>query len=102
MERMALHGRGIALVFARTEIDVWQKWIWPYADSVLFIAGRLYFRYPDGSSATGNAGGPSALIAYSTADSQILDRSGIRGALVEVKKPRATRKELSCPPTHNS
>lgn len=86
MENMALHRNGIALVFARTEIDIWQRWIWPYANTVLFIAGRLYFYLPDGSRAAGNAGGPSALIAYSQADTIALRGSGIAGALVEVKR----------------
>ena len=85
MENMALHRNGIALVFARTEIDIWQRWIWPYAHRVLFIAGRLYFYLPDGTRAAGNAGGPSALISYSNADTRALQNSGISGALVEAK-----------------
>lgn len=88
LRRMALHGSGIALIFARTEIDAWQRWVWPYADSLLFISGRLYFYLPDGTRAKGNAGGPSALIAYSKDDSRILESSGIEGAIVEVRRPR--------------
>ena len=88
MERMAAHRIGIALTFARTEIDIWQRWIWPYADSILFPSGRFYFCLPDGTRAKGNAGGPSALIAYSPNDSDILWRCGIAGAIVNVKKPR--------------
>lgn len=94
MQRMAAHRVGIALTFARTEIEIWQRWIWPYAHSVLFIAGRLYFHFPDGTRAKGNAGGPSALIAYSAKDSDILWLSGISGAFVEVKRPRAAAREL--------
>lgn len=40
----------------------------------------------------GNAGGPSALIAYSANDSDILWMSGIAGAFVEVKRPRSIGK----------
>lgn len=86
MEKMASHRNGIALVFARTEIEVWQRWIWPYADTILFIAGRLYFYLPDGTRAKGNAGGPSALIAYSAHDSLVVQNSGIEGAIVRVQK----------------
>lgn len=85
MRKMAEHQSGIALVFARTEIEVWQRWIWPYADTVLFIAGRLHFYLPDGTRAKGNAGGPSTLIAYSASDSEVLRNSGIGGALVRVE-----------------
>jgi len=82
LERMAEHGRGIALTFARTETEAWVRWVWPYAKAVLFIAGRLYFYLPDGTRAKGNAGGPSALIAYSDFDVEVLKQSGIAGALV--------------------
>lgn len=88
MQRMAAHRIGIALTFARTETAIWQTWIWPYAQAILFISGRLYFCLPDGSTAGGNAGGPSALIAYSPNDADHLWHSGIGGAFVEVKRPR--------------
>lgn len=86
MRVMAVHGNGIALTFARTETEFWIRWIWPHARAVLFIAGRLYFYLPDGTRAKGNAGGPSALIAYSNRDADVLYRSGIKGAIVEVKR----------------
>lgn len=89
MERMASHGIGIALTFARTETDIWQRWIWPYAKLICFFYGRLYFRFPDGSRAPGNAGGPSALIAYSENDADHLWQSGISGAYVKVLKSRS-------------
>lgn len=73
---------GIALIFARTETDAWQTYVWPRAKAVLFIAGRLHFCYPDGTKAKGNAGGPSALIAYSDFDAAVLRQSGIKGRVV--------------------
>ena len=82
MERMSGHENGIALIFARTETEWWTKLIWPCADSVLFIAGRLNFYLPDGTESKFNAGGPSALIAFSENDTEILRNSGIAGALV--------------------
>lgn len=86
MRLMAEHRLGTALTFARVETDIWQRWIWPYAELVLFPAGRLYFCFPDGSEAPGNAGGPSALIAYSLNDADHLWNAGIKGAFIEVKK----------------
>lgn len=86
LEKMSRHGSGIALTFARTETQAWQKWVWPFAWGVLFIDGRLNFRMPDGADPRKNAGGPSALIAYSLADRDILWRSGISGFIVEKAK----------------
>jgi hypothetical protein len=82
MERMSQHRNGISLIFARTDTETWIRWVWPFADSILFISGRLYFHYPDGTKAEGNAGGPSALIAYTPNDTDHLFNSGIAGALV--------------------
>lgn len=86
LEKMARHGSGIALTFARTETEAWQRWVWPWAKAVLFLAGRIHFRLPDGTRAAGNAGGPSALIAYSEYDVLMLLQSGIPGAVVRVER----------------
>jgi hypothetical protein len=83
LEKMARNCSGISLVFARTETDAWQRWIWPFATAVLFIRGRLNFYLPDGTRSGHNSGAPSALIAYSLEDAKILRASSIRGALVE-------------------
>lgn len=79
LQRMALHGHGTALIFARTETEHWQKWIWAKASAVLFIYGRLYFHLPDGTRGSANAGGPSALVAYGKSDADRLRDSGIKG-----------------------
>jgi hypothetical protein len=83
LKKMAEHGSGIALVFARTETKIWQKYIWPYANSILFISGRLFFHYQDGHRGESNSGAPSVLIAYSESDTKILEESGIDGYLVK-------------------
>jgi phage N-6-adenine-methyltransferase len=62
--RLAEHGLGTALVFARTETQWWHDSVWPCATGILFLRGRLTFCYPDGREGRYNAGGPSALIAY--------------------------------------
>jgi hypothetical protein len=39
---MALHGDGIALVFARTETSMFRNWVWPHAAALAAtVAGRL-------------------------------------------------------------
>ncbi len=82
LKRMAEHGRGTVLIFARVETDYWHEWIWPYAQAILFIRNRLNFYLPDGTRAKGNAGGPSALVAYGSQDAQRLESCGIAGAIV--------------------
>lgn len=87
MARMADHGSGIALVFARCETRWWMRYVWPRACGVLFLAGRVTFLRPDPdgpipAKAGHNSGGPSVLIAYSPADFEALRDSRLRGALV--------------------
>lgn len=64
MRRLAGHGDGVALIFARTETEVWFESVWGKATGILFLQGRLSFHHVNGSQASMSAGAPSALIAY--------------------------------------
>lgn len=83
IERLASHGRGTALVFARTETAMWFDHIWPKASAILFLRGRLYFHHSDGTRAAANAGAPSALVAYGDEDGELLRTCGVAGAFVD-------------------
>ena len=86
LEKLADHGNGIALIFARTETRMFFSHVWSKAHSLLFIEGRLCFHYPDGKKAAHNSGGPSVLIAYGNENSEILNSCKM-GAFIELKKP---------------
>jgi len=83
LERLARHGNGIALVFARTETQMFRDWVWGRADALMFLHGRLYFHRPDGSRGKTNAGGPSVLIAYGCRNADTLRASRLTGSVVE-------------------
>lgn len=82
LAKLARHGCGTALVFARTETEMFFDHVWGVASAILFLEGRLHFHYPDGRRAEANAGGPSCLIAYGEHDAEKLAASGLPGALV--------------------
>ncbi len=84
LEKMAEHRQGVALTFARTETSAFQRFVWPIADSMLFLAGRLHFHHVDGSRAGMNGGAPSVLIAYGEGNSDILAACGLPGKHVAV------------------
>lgn len=86
--RMALHGHGIALVFARTETRMFFRHVWPHASALLFLKGRLTFAMPDGtmSKAGHNSGGPSVLIAYGQVAAQRLFDARDLGAFVRLEE----------------
>jgi hypothetical protein len=81
IQRLADHGRGVALLHARTETD-WFGPIWRHASGILFLADRIYFHYPDGRRAEANSGAPACLIAFGSYDLERLRSAGIAGYLV--------------------
>lgn len=43
MSRLADHGDGIALIFARTGTKMFHEYVWERADAFLFLKGRVFF-----------------------------------------------------------
>lgn len=64
LDRLAEHGDGMALIFARTETAGFVREVWGKADAIKFLHGRLHFHHADGRRAAANAGAPSVLVAY--------------------------------------
>lgn len=82
LDRLATHGRGIALIFARTETEMFFDQVWRRAHAVLFLRGRLHFHYVDGRRAAANAGAPSVLVAYGYDEATVLRDCGIDGQFI--------------------
>ena len=80
-EKMAGHGNGIVLVFARTGNKVMQEILMPKADAMLFMRKRVRFYLPDGKQG-GGAGCDSVLIAFGKSNADALKNSGIEGFYV--------------------
>lgn len=76
MRRLAAHGDGVALVFARTETAWWHETV-GCADAVSFIAGRLTFVNRDRDEGAFNAGAPSALVAYGQDCARAINRANL-------------------------
>ena len=89
LAKLAQHGNGVALIFARTETEMFFAHVWEKADAVLFLKGRLYFHYVDGRRAAANAGAPSCLVAYGIDNINALKRSGLKGKLICLTEPVA-------------
>jgi phage N-6-adenine-methyltransferase len=83
LARMANHGNGTALIFARTETDAFFRHVWERAHGLLFLRGRLNFHHPvTGIRAAKNGGAPSVLCAYGRTDAEVLAYCGIEGQFV--------------------
>lgn len=84
MARMAEHGQGMALVFARTDTEWAEKYVFkaPSATGLMMLHGRLHFHDKNGVRAKANAGAPSMLVAYGAEMFDRLHASGLNGALL--------------------
>lgn len=89
LRKLSDHGNGIALIFARTETEMFFEHVWNKANALLFFKGRLYFRHVDGSRAVANAGAPSVLIAYGSDNVKSLEQVKDWGMLINLSGAKA-------------
>lgn len=82
LEKLAQHGTGIALIFARTETAAFFSTAWGKATAMLFLEGRLFFHHVTGDRAAHNGGAPSVLLAYGDVAASRLEQCSLRGAFV--------------------
>lgn len=88
LDKLARHGNGVALTFARTETEVFHRHIWQRAHGLLFLEGRLFFHHPDGTRAKHNGGAPSVLCAYGAEELDKLAAANLPGQLVPLRFAR--------------
>lgn len=92
LERLAQHGTGTALIFARTETRMFFDHVWPHASALCFLRGRIQFHRLDLSTSRvgggAGSGAPSVLIAYGSQDAAALLHSGLPGAYVNLWKSK--------------
>lgn len=78
LEKMNKHisngGRGISLLWARTDTKAFQDFVFPFAKALFFIRGRLRFYNIRGETEK-MAPTPSVLIAYTWSDLETLQRA---------------------------
>ena len=80
MNKLAKHGSGIALIFARTETIGFHEEIWQKAHSLMFFKGRLKFCKVDGTMGD-VANAPSVLVSYSDYDTEVIKQALVSGKL---------------------
>ncbi len=89
LKKLAEHGNGIALIFARTETAGFHREVWDKADGIFFFEKRLTFHHVDGSKAKHGANAPSCLVAYGKTNVLAIEKARenglIKGKLVCLK-----------------
>ena len=95
LARMAAHGNGTALIFARTDTEAFHRYVFEHATALLFMRGRINFLQLDGKPALRrdgteqNAGAPTVLCAYGVRDADVLAGCSIAGKFVPLRIPRS-------------
>lgn len=83
IKKLSQYNNGIALIFARTETNMFFDHVWSNADSLLFIKGRVAFHHVNGMRAKASTA-PSVLIAYGQLNSLYLQSCGIEGKFIKL------------------
>ena len=94
LRKLADHGDGLALIFARTETEMFFEHVWEKAHALLFLRGRLSFHHVDGRRAAANGGAPSVLIAYGARNVDCLKALASMGAFVPLRSPGVGQPDL--------
>ncbi|SRR5258708_33048557 len=77
IERMSLHGNGIALLPGRIETGWFHDFVWQKAHAVFIFRHRVNFCNMEGNVITG-CDFPTILAAYGAQNAQTLGRAGLR------------------------
>src|SRR5699024_10009307 len=91
LDRLAEHGRGIALIFGRTEKAGFVEQVWRKADAVLFLHGRHHFNDELGVRSRPNSAATSPLIVYGEDMAERLRRARLDGTFVTLSHAVQTR-----------
>jgi len=86
LDRLAAHGNGIALVFARTETEGFIRTVWRKANAITFLHGRLTFHKKTGVKGKTNSGAPSCLVAYGSNNVECLRTCKLPGTFIRIAK----------------
>lgn len=88
LSRLAAHeDGGIALVFVRSDTQVFQQHVLGAGAWVLFLEGRLTFCDESGKPGRFNGGAPNCLVAYCEREARVLAGCGLAGVLMRPAVP---------------
>ena len=84
LNKLAEHGHGSTLIFARTETIGFHAEIWNKASAIFFFKGRIKFHHVTGEQG-GPANAPSCIVAYGDEDAELLRGAGLEGRFIDLR-----------------
>lgn len=85
ISKLSNHGNGVALVFARTDTQLFHQHIFPTATGLFFIEGRIRFINHKTLQPDTYANAPSVLVAYGASNFEACLASGTKGHGVRLR-----------------
>lgn len=79
LNKLALHGDGIALTFARTDTKAFHDYVFDFASSIFFFKKRLTFYDVNGNKGKYTGGAPSCLISYGKENLEAIGDANLSG-----------------------
>lgn len=90
LSRMALHDRGIAFIFVRSDGRYWHEHVLRSASGLFFLLRKVKFFRPDGTQSPHGHFAPSILCSYGAQDLDVLATlPKDQGTLVPLRLPRS-------------
>ena len=83
LDKLSKHGNGIALIFARTDTNMFFNSIWPQAHAIYFLKNRIPFYSVKGLKLL-PAMAPSCLIAYGKKNALALKQCSFKGFFINL------------------
>lgn len=88
LARMAVHDRGVALIFVRSDGRYWHEHVLGAASGLFFILRKVKFFSTDGLRSPHGHFAPSVLCAYGARDLDMLAECQLEGTFVPLRLPR--------------
>jgi hypothetical protein len=85
IQKAAQHGIAIALIFNRSDTVLFHQHVFPHAHGILYLKGRIKFHYVSGKQAD-SSGAPSILVAFDQGNADVLEKCGLEGYFVRLKR----------------
>jgi hypothetical protein len=85
IEKAAIHGNAIALIFNRSDTRLFHEYVFPNAFAILYLKGRVKFHHVNGVQADAS-GAPSILVAFDHANADVLENCSLEGFFARLRQ----------------
>lgn len=94
LEKMAVHGNGIALLFNRSDSKTFHKHVLKRSHGLFYLQHRFYYLDEKGKKHKENCGGAVLFVAYGQTNSSLLKHCKLEGIYVPLIRRYTKKKSI--------